>query len=70
MAQKKIIMDVMNDTAEIKVTTEGYIGMKCVEESEFLKAAVGQLMEQTLLPIAFEKSKEGVENRVYKPICG
>ena len=65
---KQIIMEVMNETAEIKIRTEGYIGMKCVEESKFLKDALGEEMEQTLLPCALQSEKEGV--RVYKPICG
>lgn len=65
-----IIMDVMNETSEIKIETKGYTGMKCLEESEFLKAAVGQLMEQTLLPIAFSNDSQKEKNRVYKPICG
>lgn len=68
MKQKEIIIDVMNETAEVKVETKGYTGMKCVEESQFLKEALGEQMEQTLLPIAFQKEKETI--REYKPICG
>ena len=70
MEQKMIIMDVMNETSEVKIETKGFTGMKCVEESQFLKDAVGQQMEQTLLPIAFTDEKDKVTNRVYKPICG
>lgn len=65
---KEIIMDVMNDTAEVKIETKGYVGMKCIEESQFLKDALGVTMEQTLIPIAFQKEKK--VRRVYKPICG
>lgn len=67
---KEIIIDVMNETAEVKVQTKGYTGMKCVEESKFLKEALGEQMEQTLLPIAFGKDNTKENNRVYKPICG
>jgi hypothetical protein len=65
---KEIIIDIMNETAEVKIETKGYVGMKCVEESQFLKDALGTETEQVLLPIAFEKEKE--VNRIYKPICG
>lgn len=65
---KEIILDVMNGTAEVKIETKGYVGMKCVEESKFLKDALGVQTEQTLLPIAFQKEKE--TKRIYKPICG
>lgn len=68
MPGKEIILDVMNVTAEVKIETKGYTGMKCVEESQFLKDALGVQMEQTLLPIAYQKDKE--IKRVFKPICG
>lgn len=65
---KEIIMDVMNETAEVKIETKGYTGMKCVEEAQFLKDALGTETEQILLPIAYQKDKE--TKRVFKPICG
>jgi hypothetical protein len=65
---KEIIIDIMNETAEVKIETKGYVGMKCVEESQFLKDALGTETEQVLLPIAFKNEKE--TNRIYKPICG
>lgn len=68
MAKKVIIMDVMNESAEVQIETKGYVGMKCVEESQFLKDALGIMTEQTLHPIALQKEKE--EIRVYKPLCG
>jgi hypothetical protein len=68
MDKKEIIMDVMNETAEVKIETKGYVGMQCVEEAQFLKEALGELTSQSLLPIAYEKEKE--TKRVYKPICG
>lgn len=68
MSNKEIILDVLNDTGEVKIQTKGYTGMKCVEESQFLKDALGEELEQTLLPCALQSEKEG--ERVYKPICG
>ena len=68
MKNKEIIIDVMNETAEVKIETKGYVGMQCVEESQFLKDALGIETEQTLLPVAQLKNKKVV--RVYKPICG
>lgn len=68
MNKKEIIIDVMNNTAEVKIETKGYTGMKCVEESQFLKEALGVQMEQTLHPIAYQKDKESI--REYKTICG
>jgi hypothetical protein len=67
---KQMIIEVMNETAEVKIETKGYTGMKCVEESKFLKDALGEQMEQTLLPVAFQKETTKEKNRVYKPICG
>ena len=65
---KEIILDVMNETAEIKIETKGFTGRKCLEESQFLKDALGVQIEQTLLPIYFERSKES--KRIFTPICG
>lgn len=67
---KQMIIEVMDETAEVKIETKGYTGMKCVEESQFLKDALGTQMEQTLLPVAFQKDKSKEKNRVYKSICG
>jgi hypothetical protein len=66
---KEIIIDIMNETAEIKVETKGYTGMKCLEESELFKKALGDQIDQVLLPIAYEKENKVVK-RIYKPICG
>ena len=67
--QKKIIVKINKATGEININTEGFTGMKCVEESQFLKDALGTEIEQVLLPIAMQKDKEEI-HRVYKPICG
>lgn len=66
--QKEIILDFLNDTAEIKIETKNFVGMKCVQESQFLKDALGEEIEVTLLPIAFQKENEVI--REYKGICG
>lgn len=67
--EKQIIMDVINSTGETKIETKGYIGMKCVEESKFLKDALGKTIETDLLPIAHMK-ENGQQQRLYRPICG
>lgn len=65
---KEIVIDIMNETAEVKLETKGYTGMKCVDESKFIKDALGKEIEQTLHPIAYKKDKNDV--RVYKSLCG
>ena len=67
--QKKILVTINKTTGKMNIRTEGFTGMKCVEESQFLKDALGTEIEQVLLPIAMQKDKEEIE-RVYKPICG
>jgi hypothetical protein len=68
---KEIITDIIDGTAEIKVTTTGYEGMQCVEESKFLKESLGRVTAQTLLPIAYvEPQKTNEKVRAYKSICG
>ena len=62
---KKVIMDVMNETAEIKIETNGFTGSSCVKETQFLKDALGEEMEKELKPIYYANEKKG-----FLPLCG
>ena len=68
MPTKEIIIDIMNETAEIKLETKGFIGKKCIEESQFLKDALGDEIEQVLTPVFYQKDKE--IKRIFHPLCG
>lgn len=68
MGKKMIIIDIMDETAELKIETKGYVGPKCVEEAQFLKDALGPSMEMELKPVFHKKEKE--TTRVFKPLCG
>ena len=65
---KMIIVDIMNETAEVKIETIGYKGPKCIEESQFLKDALGTEIEMDLKPTFYEREEE--EIREYKLLCG
>ena len=69
MSKKMIIIDIMDETAELKIETKGFVGPKCVEESQFLKDALGPSMEMELKPVFYQKNKKEV-TRVMKPLCG
>lgn len=68
MGRKVIIMDVMHETAEIKIETEGFIGHECKEKSKFLKDALGKVIADELKSVYYEE-KETVKEKLI-PLCG
>jgi hypothetical protein len=65
---KKIIMNVSED-GEIKIETQGYSGKSCMEESKFLKQALGEEVAVQLTPAYFAvEGKKTVKKML--PLCG
>lgn len=67
---KKILIRINKETAEMEIKAEGYMGSKCIEATEFLTKALGELTARSLLPIYYQKDNEKEVTHVYKPICG
>ncbi len=53
----KQIEVVVSSSGEIKLTTSGFSGHSCLEESQFLKDALGNELYQQLTPIALQANK-------------
>lgn len=66
---KQIIVTIDMETGKMEIETKGYRGLKCIEESQFLKDALGEEVEQELKPIAYE-TEEKEHYRCFKPLCG
>lgn len=65
---KRIIMSVMPD-GEVKIETIGYSGKSCIEESKFLKEALGEEISRELTPAYFALAgKETIVKHL--PLCG
>jgi hypothetical protein len=62
--KKAIIIDVMNKTGEIRVESVGFHGSKCLQESEFISAAIGETIDRALTPAFYSLVKEGDEEKV------
>ncbi|MDR0465919.1 MAG: DUF2997 domain-containing protein [Deltaproteobacteria bacterium] len=64
---KQIIIDIAGD-GEIKITTKGYPGHTCIEETKFLRDLLGREIERELAPVASVEGEEEVKQFI--PICG
>ena len=69
---KEIILDVLNETGEVKIETKGFFGKKCIEESEFLKKALGKEVERNLNAYYYEIDKEtnNAKRTIKNSFCG
>jgi hypothetical protein len=72
---KKIIIDHIFGRADVELRTEGFEGPKCKEESEFLKDALGKVVEENLTTAYFieetvDDEVKILEGRSFKPFCG
>lgn len=67
--QKQIIVDVMDD-GEVKIETKGYAGPICVEESKFLKGALGEEVSQVLTAAYYQVDQNNNVRRTIRPLCG
>lgn len=67
---KQMIIDFL-DNGEIEIETKGFVGDACKKETEFLKAALGETIAETLTPAFYAKEGTKVkEGRCFKPFCG
>ncbi len=64
---KQIIIDV-TDTGEIKLETRGFTGKSCIEESEFIKALLGNEIARDLVPVYYQTVSQTVKKHL--PLCG
>jgi len=65
---KQVIMTIKPD-GEISIETEGFSGSMCVEETQFIKDALGEETAQVLKPCYFGTVETGVKRKL-KPLCG
>jgi hypothetical protein len=64
---KQIIVDIAKD-GEIKISTKGFTGHACIEESKFLKDLLGYETSVQLVASYFATTEENTKQ--YLPICG
>ena len=64
---KHIIVDIAKD-GEIKITTKGFTGHACIEESQFLKDLLGHEISVQLVATYLMATEE--QEKQYLPICG
>jgi hypothetical protein len=64
---KEMIITVMPD-GEIKVETKGFKGKACIEETEAIKAMLGNETARELKPTYYQRN--GVETKRHIPLCG
>lgn len=67
---KQIIVDVNEETGEVKIETHGYSGKACTLESQWIKDLIGEEISQQLKPCYFMKEKEKTVIKRHLPICG
>jgi hypothetical protein len=64
---KEIIIDIL-DTGEIKITTKGFSGKSCIEETEFIKEILGEETSRELTPAYYQEN--GTTVKKHLPLCG
>ena len=64
---KEIVIDVSDD-GEVRLETTGFKGKACLEESQFLKALLGEEILCQLTPAYYTKNK--IKTKKYLPLCG
>lgn len=67
---KQIIVDVNEETGEVKIETYGYNGKSCLSESQWIKDLLGKEISQELKPCYFMKEKDKVVTKKFLAICG
>ena len=65
---KVITIDIYEDTGEVKLETEGFIGKSCVEESQFIKDILGEEVHRDLKPVYNQKG--GIVTKKHISLCG
>ena len=65
--KKQIIIEVTDD-GEVKITTKGFSGASCLDETQFLKDLLGVETARQLTPCYYQKNNQPVKK--YLPICG
>jgi len=66
--RKRIIVDIMNETAEMKIVAKGFVGPECKNRMKFLEDALGKTVKEQLLPTYYETEIE--KEIIYQPMCG
>lgn len=66
---KQIIIDVTNE-GEVKIETRGFTGKSCIEESQFLKDALGEETARQLTPAYYQRQEQKEVIKKHLPLCG
>jgi hypothetical protein len=66
--QKMIIIDVMNNTGEVRIEAVGFVGNSCTKATEFIEKALGSSVSRELKPEYFIKEEE--KTTLLRSFCG
>lgn len=66
--KKMIIIDVMNNTGEVRIEAVGFVGPECTKATEFIEKALGSSVSRELKPEYFIKDTE--KTTLLRSFCG
>lgn len=64
--KKQVVIDIMDD-GTVMIETVGFKGKACLEETEWLKKAVGKTVERRLTASYYDPTSK---QKRYSPLCG
>jgi hypothetical protein len=67
---KQIVVEVNEDTGEIKLETLGFKGKDCITESQWVKDLLGSEISRQLTPTYYMKEDDKVTKKRFLPLCG
>ena len=67
---KQIVVEVNEETGEIKLETLGFKGKSCITESQWIKDLLGKELSRQLTPTYWMKDDDKVMKKNYLPLCG
>jgi len=68
MTRAKTILVDIDDNGEVTITTKGFKGPVCLEESAFLRDLLGKELSQYLTPMFYQKGT--VSKKQHINLCG
>jgi hypothetical protein len=66
--RKCVIIDVMNNTGEVRIEAVGFTGNGCLAATEFIRDALGKTVSRELKPEHFIKDEE--KTTLLRSFCG
>lgn len=67
---KQIVVEVNEETGEIKLETLGFKGKGCITESQWVKDLLGKEMSRNLTPAYYMKDTDKEVKKRFLPLCG